>query len=77
MLFSIKKKTDIKSMSCKVAIMPEFRKNSIENKIKSGIENASLEYSRSDSGDDPSEIFDIREYREGYRIRRIHRWLSE
>lgn len=77
MLFSIKKKTDIKSMSCKVAIMPEFRKNSIEHKIKSGIEDESLEYSKRVSGDDPSEIFDIREYREGDRIRRIHRWLSE
>lgn len=77
MLFSIKKKTDIKSMSCKVAIMPEFRKNAIEHKIKSGIEDESLEYSKRVSGDDPSEIFDIREYREGDRIRRIHRWLSE
>ena len=77
MLFSIKKKTDIKSMSCKVAIMPEFRKNSIGHEIKSGIEDESLEYSKRVSGDDPSEIFDIREYREGDRIRRIHRWLSE
>lgn len=77
MLFSIKKKTDIESIFCKVAIMPEFRGNAIEHEIQSGIEDESLEYSKRVSGDDPSEIFDIREYREGDRIRRIHRWLSE
>ena len=77
MLFSIKKKSDINSISCRVAILPNARSNTIENDIQSGIEDESLEYSKRVSGDDPSEIFDIREYREGDRIRRIHRWLSE
>lgn len=77
MLFSIKKKSDINSISCRVAILPNSRSNTIENDIQSGIEDESLEYSKRVSGDDPSEIFDIREYREGDRIRRIHRWLSE
>lgn len=77
MLFSIKKKSDINSIFCRVAILPDARVNTIENEFQSGIEDESLEYSKRVSGDDPSEIFDIREYREGDRIRRIHRWLSE
>lgn len=77
LLFSIKKKTDNEEISCKTTILPNMRGNSIENDIQSGIEDESLEYSKRVSGDDPSEIFDIREYREGDRIRRIHRWLSE
>lgn len=77
MLFSIKKKADVRSISCRVAILPNARLDRVENEIQSGIEDESLEYSKRVSGDDPSEIFDIREYREGDRIRRIHRWLSE
>ncbi len=33
-------------------------------------------YSKEESGDDPSEVFDIREYREGDRLQRIHWNLS-
>lgn len=77
LLFSIKKKLDLKIPYCRTAILPNIRNNTIENQIHNGIEDESLEYSKRVSGDDPSEIFDIREYREGDRIRRIHRWLSE
>lgn len=77
MLFYIKKKSGLEAVSCQTTILPNIRSNMIKNEISSGIEDESLEYSKRVSGDDPSEIFDIREYREGDRIRRIHRWLSE
>lgn len=77
MLFSLKKKLTQNSLSCITTVMPLGISSETSVKVESGIENESNEYSKKHDGDDPSEIYDIREYREGDRIRRIHRWLSE
>ncbi len=72
-LFSLKKK--IKNQ-LKVAVLPyyyELEENYISNNTRL-IE--SDNYSPLKSGDDPSEVFAIREYREGDRLQRIHWKLS-
>lgn len=76
-LFSLKKKISDKDKYCRATILPTGISAALPNSIDSGIEDESNEYSKKIAGDDPSEIFDIREYREGDRLRRIHRWLSE
>lgn len=74
-LFSLRKKLNIEN---RVAVLPNFYEmmedyipthNSIavESEFFSGVK----------SGDDPSEVFAIREYREGDRIQRIHWKLSQ
>ena len=72
-LFSLKKKF---KNQLKVAILPyyyELEENYISNNTRL-IE--SDNYSPLKSGDDPSEVFAIREYREGDRLQRIHWKLS-
>jgi uncharacterized protein (DUF58 family) len=73
-LFSLKKK--IQGV-LKVAVLPNFYElpeNEISNNHMRMME--SDYYSQAKSGDDPSEVFAIREYREGDRPQRIHWKLS-
>jgi uncharacterized protein (DUF58 family) len=73
-LFSLKKKNQ---GVLKVAVLPNFYElpeNDISNNQMRMIE--SDYYSQAKSGDDPSEVFAIREYREGDRLQRIHWKLS-
>lgn len=73
-LFSLKKK--IKS-ELKVAVLPsyyELEDNEIINRSRQISE--SDNYSPNKKGDDPSEVFEIREYREGDRLQRVHWKLS-
>jgi uncharacterized protein (DUF58 family) len=73
-LFSLKKKL---KGELKVAILPcfyELPENDITNRHAWMIE--SDYYSSVKSGDDPSEVFEVREYREGDRLQRIHWKLS-
>ncbi|HWT26913.1 MAG TPA: DUF58 domain-containing protein, partial [Mobilitalea sp.] len=73
-IFSFKKK---QNDGIKVAILPYFHEiaeNFITNRSRSIVE--SDYFSQVKSGDDPSEVFAIREYREGDRPQRIHWKLS-
>lgn len=73
-LFSLRKKL---TGEVKVAVLPffyEILENSITNRSRQMVE--SDNYSTTKSGDDPSEVFAIREYREGDRPQRIHWKLS-
>ncbi|MHB8127475.1 MAG: DUF58 domain-containing protein [Mobilitalea sp.] len=73
-LFSLKKKL---RGELKVAILPyfyELPENDISSRNARMVE--SDYYSSVKSGDDPSEVFTIREYREGDRLQRIHWKLS-
>ncbi len=73
-LFSLKKKRKDK---IKVAVLPKLIKveeNFVSNQNRQIVE--SEYYSQIKSGDDPSEVFSIREYREGDRIQKIHWKLS-
>jgi uncharacterized protein (DUF58 family) len=72
-LFSLKKK--IKG-ELKVAVLPYYYEleNNLSNKNTPLVE--SDYYSTTKGGDDPSEVFTIREYREGDRLQRIHWKLS-
>jgi uncharacterized protein (DUF58 family) len=73
-LFSFKKKL---KEEVKVAILPTFYELSeyyVSNRHMQIVE--SDHYSTKKAGDDPSEVFAIREYREGDRLQRIHWKLS-
>jgi hypothetical protein len=73
-IFSMKKKT---KGSIKIAVLPRFHEI-MENDI-TGHSSQIVEsdyYSSFKSGDDPSEVFAIREYKEGDRPQRIHWKLS-
>lgn len=73
-LFSLMKSN---SAQIKVAVLPsyyELTEDYLENSSKMQVE--SDYYSTVKSGDDPSEVFAIREYREGDRPSRIHWKLS-
>lgn len=73
-IFSLRKKN---LGEIKVAVLPnyyELAEDYLENRSKMQIE--SDNYSTIKSGDDPSEVFAIREYREGDRLQRIHWKLS-
>ncbi|MBE5967188.1 MAG: DUF58 domain-containing protein [Lachnospiraceae bacterium] len=73
-LFSLKKK---RKDTIKVAVLPsliELEEDFVSNQGRQLVE--SEYYSQIKSGDDPSEVFSIREYREGDRIQRIHWKLS-
>jgi uncharacterized protein (DUF58 family) len=73
-LFSLKKKL---KGELKVAVLPyfyELPENDFTNRQARMIE--SDYYSSVKSGDDPSEVFEVREYREGDRLQRIHWKLS-
>jgi hypothetical protein len=73
-LFSLKRKTN---NSIKVAVLPSYYE--LEN-YEMVDRNSSLidsdNYSPHRKGDDPSEVFEIREYREGDCLQRIHWKLS-
>ncbi|NLJ96020.1 MAG: DUF58 domain-containing protein [Clostridiales bacterium] len=73
-IFSLRKK---KLGQIKVAVLPyyyELTEDFLENRSRMQIE--SDYYSTIKAGDDPSEVFAIREYREGDRPQRIHWKLS-
>lgn len=73
-IFSLRKR---KLGEIKVAVLPyyyELTEGFLENRSRMQIE--SDYYSAIKSGDDPSEVFTIREYREGDRPQRIHWKLS-
>jgi len=73
-LFSLKKKYED---TIKVAVLPNFYEiedDFISNQSRQYVE--SEHYSQTKSGDDSSEVFSIREYREGDRLQRIHWKLS-
>lgn len=73
-LFSLRKKC---KDSIKIAILPDFYEVEEEIVTNRGRQYVESEYySQTKSGDDPSEVFAIREYREGDRIQRIHWKLS-
>ena len=74
MLFSLRKK---QKGDIKVAILPQFHELSEEylaNRCKMIVD--SDYFSTVKKGDDPSEVFTIREYREGDKLQRIHWKLS-
>ena len=62
--------------SCTLTILPEHipLENNIANYSDMGLETD--EYSKTQKGDDPSEIFDIRDYIDGDKLNRIHWKLS-
>ena len=73
-LFSLKKRCN---EQVKIAVLPNFydiEEDIVSRKNKSSIE--SDNYSDTKRGDDPSEVFAIREYREGDRPSQIHWKLS-
>jgi hypothetical protein len=73
-LFSLRKR---KPTDIQVAVIPlyyELTEDYMENSSKMQLE--SDNFSTVKSGDDPSEVFAIREYREGDRLQRIHWKLS-
>lgn len=57
---------------CTLTILPEYvpLENSIANYADMGLETD--EYSKTQKGDDPSEIFDIRDYVDGDKLNRVH-----
>lgn len=59
-----------------VAVLPSI--STLEGSVsaESAAMMESETYSKNESGDDPTEVFDIREYREGDRLQRIHWNLS-
>ncbi len=73
-LFSLKRKNNSK---VKVAVLPflhEIEEVNLSYQSRQLVE--SDHYSRLKGGDDPSEVFAIREYREGDRLQRVHWKLS-
>lgn len=73
-LFSLKRKL---KGEVKIAVLPEFyeiAEDAVSGRNRQIIE--SDHYSAIKSGDDPSEVFQIREYREGDRLQRVHWKLS-
>ena len=78
-LFSLrlgKNSTESIGSNCTITIMPEYvsLENPIDNYADMGLETD--EYSKTQKGDDPSEIFDIRDYVDGDKLNRIHWKLS-
>ena len=67
---------DISDTQCRLTILPEYipLENSIANYSDMGLETD--EFSKTQKGDDPSEIFDIRDYVDGDKLNRIHWKLS-
>ncbi len=72
-LFGLKKK--IKQEET-VAVLPPISPLETSISADTAAMMDSETYSKEESGDDPSEVFDIREYREGDRLQRIHWNLS-
>lgn len=75
-LFSFRIK-DIKNSECDFYIIPQISEITVNAPSALIDESDSNEYSKTESGDDPSEIFDLREYKEGDRISRINYRLSD
>ncbi|MBO4867698.1 MAG: DUF58 domain-containing protein [Ruminococcus sp.] len=74
-IFNMKVKSKnnfLSDRNCTVTILPDYipLENEIANYADMGLE--SDEYSKTQKGDDPSEIFDIRDYVEGDKLNRIH-----
>lgn len=72
-IFSLKKKN---LGEIKVAVLPNYYELTEDYFELSRMQIESDYYSNVKSGDDPSEVFAIREYREGDRLQRIHWKLS-
>lgn len=72
-LFGLKKK--IKQEET-FAVLPPISPLAVSIRADTAATMDSEIYSKEESGDDPSEVFDIREYREGDRLQRIHWNLS-
>ncbi len=72
-LFSLKKKVN---KTAKVAILPRYYELTEFSATKNALIVESDSYHPTKKGDDPSEVFEIREYREGDRPQRIHWKLS-
>jgi Uncharacterized conserved protein (some members contain a von Willebrand factor type A (vWA) domain) len=73
-LFSLKKK---QQKELKVAILPNYYELAECTILKNAQFVESDSYHPTKKGDDPSEVFEIREYREGDRLQRIHWKLSK
>ena len=71
-----KKESDAPDKTCTLTILPEYTplENSISDYSEMGLETD--EYSKTKKGDDPSEIFDIRDYADGDKLNRVHWKLS-
>lgn len=73
-LFSVRKKVNC---STKVCVLPQIYDLDIYlNSSEGEVSIDSQSFSKVKSGDDPSEVFDIREYKAGDRLQRIHWKLS-
>lgn len=72
-IFSLKKKSN---KEIKVAVLPNYYELPEFNANKNALIVESDSYHPTKKGDDPSEVFEIREYREGDRPQRIHWKLS-
>lgn len=68
-IFSYSKKLEI---SCFTDVIPDFFIQEIETSKAASFDMESVEYSTQKPGEDPSEIFDIREYEYGDSLKRIH-----
>lgn len=73
-LFSVRRKINEK---LKLVVLPELYEMNPMGILedKDGIGDSDM-YSKTKSGDDPSEIFDIRQYRQGDKLHRVHWKLS-
>lgn len=73
-LFSLRKKVNCRA---KVCVLPEIYNLDINiNKGENEVSVDSMSFSKFKSGDDPSEVFNIREYKAGDKLQRIHWKLS-
>lgn len=73
-LFSFSKKGKLEAQ---ISILPKIHELETQIELqKSTILEDSDTFSETKSGDDPSEVFDIREYRQGDKLQRIHWKLS-
>lgn len=71
--FTLKKpKLSGKEHQTEFLVVPEIRDLNIELETKTVVDYESDTFSKNKSGDDPSEIFDMHEYKPGDKINRIH-----
>lgn len=76
-LYKRVKKKDRLEAKCRFYVIPKLEEVSVRIPVPRVSEaEESILYSKVKKGDDPSEIFDIREYQEGDKIHRIHWKLS-
>lgn len=74
-LFSVPIRTK-PGQSAKVFVLPQVHTLTMELDQRTAQDEQSDEYSPTKPGDDPSELFDIREYRDGDKLSRVHWKLS-